>query len=183
MRRVLTIRAMAEEVLIVMGCGAIGYLAWAASTAIEPPRQTFHRPMQTIDRCQPPDPTRWPDARTCVANLDGYVSFRSWPCSGRGLSARLLRPSPTHGFRPSCGTPSHGPGKSWPGMAGQPRLAFDVPLARRYAVASLRVRPPLRPFSRAAATLASVRARPPLRPSNPAIQRGDPKMPSSSAGK
>jgi len=53
----------------------------------------------------------------------------------------------------------------------------------RYAAPRLRGRPPLRPFSRAAAPLAAGRARPPLLPSSTAIQRGDPKTPWSRPGR
>ena len=51
-----------------------------------------------------------------------------------------------------------------------------------YPVACLRGRPPLRPFSLAAAILASVRERPPFDPSCRAIQFLEPKTPCSNAG-
>lgn len=65
------IRCMAEERLLIAGHRAADYLAWAASTATVPLREAIHHLMQNIDRGRPPDSVRWPDTRTCLANLDG----------------------------------------------------------------------------------------------------------------
>ncbi len=67
-----------------------------------------------------------------------------------------------------------------PDTVAVPRPAPGLVIS--YASATLRGRPPFRPFTRDAATLATVRARPPSAPSWRAIQPFDPNTPCRSAG-